>query len=64
MTEEAGGPAVGELVSRHDSFHEIAELRDSLDGATCVVTTDDGYFVIKASDLSPAGAVKGVRIWK
>lgn len=64
MTDEAATPAVGELVTRHESFHEIVELRPSLDGDLAVCLTDDGNFMIKASDLSPAGAVKGVRIWK
>lgn len=63
MTELAP-PAVGELVARHESFNEIVELRDSLDGVCCIVATDDGSYLIKASDLSPAGSVKGLRIWK
>lgn len=62
MSEETA--VVGELVSRHETFHEIVELRPSLDGDLAVCLTDDGNFMTKVSDLSPAGAVKGVRIWK
>ena len=64
MTDEPLTPAVGELVARHESFHDIVELRPSLDGNLVVCATDDGNFMVLASHLTPAGAVKGVRIWK
>jgi hypothetical protein len=64
VTDETPTPAVGHLVARHESFHEIVELRPSLDGDLVVCATDDGNFQILASHLTPAGAVKGVRIWK
>lgn len=57
-------PAVGDLVARHEAFHDVAELRDSLDGTLVICTTDDGNFQLLAQDLLPAGAVKGVSIWK
>ena len=64
MSDGTEGPAVGELVSKHEGFHEIAELRPSADGVCVVCLTEDGFFLTKASELSPAGAVTGVRIWK
>jgi hypothetical protein len=57
-------PQVGDLVARHESFSEIVELRPSFDGDLVVCATEDGNFQTLASHLTPAGAVKGVQIWK
>ncbi len=57
-------PQVGDLVARHESFHDIVELRPSLDGDLAVCATEDGNFCILASHLSPAGSVKDTSIWK
>jgi hypothetical protein len=64
VTDATPTPKVGDLVARHESFHDIVEIRPSLDGDLVVCATADGNFQTLASHLTPAGSVKDTPIWK
>lgn len=62
-------PAVGHVYVRDGVFYDIAALQPSLDGDLVeAVTATEGVtparILIKASDLTPGGAVAGLTLWK
>ena len=66
MSDEPS-PAIGHTLVRDNVFYEITEIIPALDGDLVEAKSPDAVpsrVLLKASDLTPGGAIGGLTLWK